>query len=372
MATVTVLLNKKYEARDGLYPIIVRVIHGKKQRALSTGYKAKEWPLPRRHPDYSVITSKVREIEGMALRYLAECKLHGKPIHLDLIDKDIKSYSFTEFLRYRAAQYKERGSKVMYRKATEYAASFDECFNRNIYFEEVNQDFLRVYENYLIKRPNSANTRAKKYEFLSKFYNEAINDGKALRPNPFSLYKIKTTPVKKDRLSFEEFEKLETVELKGSAAVARDLFLFSYYCKGVRFQNCIFARWDQVSNGRINFITVKGGKFVSVLIHPKLQAILDRYRSKSEYIFPYDTERESDSLNTSVGRGLDNACAAAEIRTVNFHMARHTLAWHMKLKNKSVHVIKDTLAHGDTRMTERYLQQLDDAFIDTEMEDVYR
>lgn len=405
MATVKPLLYTRYQSKDKTYPVIVRVREGKQTRDIPTGWKITEkyWKgtqVGSGHPDAVYINSKIAEIESQAKAYIADCRLKNRPIKLDLIGQQRASYSFNAFLLHRAKQYAAAEMFVMEAKVRRFDRELRVCFTAGLtfddldedvrlkkplrgnetYFDDINQDMLRVYETFLINQGNVNNTRHKKFEFLGKFYTEAVNDGKAMNPNPFKLYRIASKPVRKEKLTEDELKAIEALQLKpGPVNDARNLFLFSYYCKGIRFENCITAKRSDIINDRVMFKTNKGNKYISVKIHTRLQAIIDTY--EGDFIFPYvkampaakkEYKKKIDSLNVIVNRNLKIVAQLAGIsKLLTFHIARHTFAFHLKKKTDSIHVISDSLGHSRSQTTEIYLQSLDDEYLDKEMDKLY-
>jgi integrase/recombinase XerD len=392
MATVTAILNKKYKSRDGSYPIIIRLIDGKAQRSHPIKYKIREqyWDggqVTGDHPDADIINSIIDEELIRAKRYFAECRIKGLPLDLDLMFSEVKSHSFTDYLRHRAKQHAAADQVEMQYKCNRYVFELTDCFKREIYFSEVTPDFLRVFETYLKNKGNVNNTRHKKFEFLGKYYSNAIREKKAAEPNPFQGYKIKTVPVKKDKLTLPQFKALQDLEIANDTLrFARDLFLFAYYCKGARFETCITMRKDQVRGERIYFQANKGMKHMSVPLHPKLKEIVQGYSSNpTEYIFgklkvDYSELIKSRKLkrkvigpeNAMVNRSLKDVARMAEINIpLTFHHSRHSLAFHLKQKSGNMGAIQDILGHSRSATTERYLKSLDDEYLDLELNKVY-
>lgn len=386
MATVNILLRTTYQSKDKTYPVVIRVEHNGRQRIIAIGYKVgkafwKDGQVTAKHPDAriinSAITSKLAEIK----KYLADCSLHNKPVHLDLIGTGRQSYSFTEYLDHRAKQYKAVGKPVMRQKVERFARELRASFKREVFFDDINADSLRELERWQIDQGNVQNTRHKKFKFLGEFYTHAIDEGKAPSPNPFKKYKINPAPVKKEKLTAAEIATLENLKLKpGSVKDARNLFLFSFYAKGLRFGNCIMLRRKDISSGRINVKTSKGGKFISIKIHARLQGILDQYDGK-EFVFPFVNCEPEDpeeyielvnSRNSVVNYNLKIVAKLALIsKPLTFHIARHSFAFLLKLKTDNINVIQDSLGHSDQRITATYLKALDDEFLDNELEKLY-
>jgi len=388
MATVTVLLNDRYKSKDDTFPIILKVEHQGQRRKIAIGYRVtkaawneKERQVKGKHPDAILINAAISEKEREAKRYLADCKLHGKPVRLDLIGTGRASYSFTEYLDRRAAQYKAAGKIVMDRKVRRFALEMRTAFGSEIYFEDVNLDWLRRLEQHQIDNGNVENTRHKKFKFLCEFYQHAISEGKAAAPNPFKSYKIVTKPVKKNKLSADQIKAIEELQLApGPVNDARNIFLFSFYAKGQRFEVCATLQRRQVGEGRIQFRTNKGNEHLSVKIHARLQSILDQY-SSGDFIFPYIKELPTDptrylsavaSANTMVNKNLKIVGQLAKLKIpLTMHIARHSFAYQLKGVTDNVNIIQDALGHSDQKITQVYLKALQDDVLDKEMEKLY-
>lgn len=382
MPSVTAYLDTRTKRKSGLYPIVIVVNHQGKQRFISTGHKITEaqWSRNRvvKHPSEThynrTISEKIMEIDN----YFAECSLKGRPVDLKLLGTQKTSYSFPEYIEHRAKQFDEAKKPVMHIKLMRLARELRDCFGE-ITFDEITPDKLRELENHMIGNGNSNNTRAGKFKFYGELLGQAVNDGKAFIPNHFKKHKIPKTEVTKEYLSKEEIERIESLEAAGQLAIFRDLFIFSFYCKGVRFTDCLLAKREQVQDGRIYFDTAKTGKKISVKIHAKLSPILNRYGG--EFIFPLVKEIPSDELgrirlsamwNTMSNRHLKLIAAMCGIKkNLTFHMARHTFANQLKDITPDVYVIKESLGHSNIKTTEIYLRSLENRRLDQEMDKLY-
>lgn len=382
MPTITPQLNEKYAGRDGLYPIIIRVEHQGKRRKIPVGHRVnkKQWDGNRvraKHPDHMLINNAIASTEAVISRYFADCQLKGKSIDLKLIGRKRAAYSFTDYLKHRAEQYTTADKIVMGQKVNRFAKEIGD----EVYFEDIDLDFLRELEQRMIDAGNVNNTRHKKFKFLGEFYGHAVEEGKAPLPNPFKSYKIPTKPVKKEKLTAKEIEAIEGADLApGPIDNARNLFLFAYYCHGLRFGECLLLRRSNISNGRVDVKASKGNKDLSIKIHSRLQRILDHYDG-SDFVFPYVKEMPATpremisaigSWNAIVNKQLKVIGQLAKLRTaLTFHISRHSFASHLMQHTNSIHVIKDALGQSDYRTTTMYLESLSNEIIDRETGKLY-
>jgi integrase len=383
MPSAKAVLKKDYKSKDETYPLKIRLQSGNFIKYHNTGYKLKEKffadGLVKKHPDADIINGITSDLINQAKKYFADCALNGRPVNLEKVFTKQTSANFSDYILHRADQYKEKGKIIMWQKLTRYEKEVKECFGK-LFLDEIDSDKLRMLENYLIKNGNKPNTVAKKFSILRQMFTAAAKENHYLDLNPFSDYKIQTFPAKKEKLSLQQIQAIENLDLTGPYNDARNLFLFSYYSKGARFENCIFLERKNIIGGRIYFETNKGHKNLSVLITSKLQKILDQYPT-GQYVFPYIKETPADefvyrsvkdSANTLVNRYLKVVTGLAKITIpVTFHQARHSIAYHLKKAKVETNFIQDVLGHSSSRTTEIYLKSLDDESLDEEMKKVY-
>lgn len=385
MATIKVFLNTRYKSKENTFPIVIRIIDKEKIHYHSIGYRVKESEFKegqvRKHPDALLINSVIDTKLSQAKTYISECSKRYQAINFDLLFQGKQSFSFIDYLKHRALQYKDKGQVIMKLKVDRFVKELTECFSE-LYFDDITQNELRILDAWLIKQGNAANTRHKKFKFLGMFFSQAIQEGKTIIQNPFKLYKIGTTPVKKEKLTHRDIKAIEDLQLKeGAVNDARNLFLFSYYTKGQRFETCLTLLKKDIKNDRIYFRSNKGKKYLSVLLHARLSQILNHYKTDNDLLFPYIKDIPNDpekyrqkigSLNVIVNRNLKVVAALCDIKIpLHFHIARHTFAFHLKQKTDNINAIQDSLGHSDQRTTEIYLQSLDDEALDSEMRKLY-
>lgn len=378
---ITPILDTRYTAQDGKFPLVIRVHHKGKRKYIPLNIRLADAQFSEgrvvKHPDAKIYNARLTEKIAELNKYIADAQLHGKPIRLGAT---LQAQSFTDYMTHRATQYKAKGQIVMSRKVNRFVWELKDCFGGEVFFSDLNADALRTFDAYLINRGNVDNTRHKKFRFLRQFFTQGFDEGLTDLRNPFKQYKIPLKPVKKEKLTVEQIEAIEALTLTGPTNDVRNLFLFSYYAKGSRFENCLTLHHKQIKGGRILIHTNKGGKHISVKIHQRLQAILDQYPGRG-LVFPFLKEvpedparylRAVDSQNVIVNRYLKVIAVLAGIDiNLTFHVARHTFAFHLKQVSNNVNIIQDALGHSDQRITQVYLKSLGDERLDEEMDKLY-
>jgi integrase/recombinase XerD len=371
-------------AKDGTYPIVIRISHKGERKLHYTGFRClkdhfQDGRVTRQHKDYKLVNSTIESLLHQGNQVIAQAVINGKSFSVNDLFREQKSYYFGAFIERLRPHYLKKGSYTMYRKSSRFKIELEECFDGDICFDNLDQEKLRRLENHMIDRGNTANTRHKKFKFYSSFFNKAIQEGLTISRNPFMIYEIKTEKTYKEKLTKQEIQLLEEAELKGRYNDVRNLALFSYYCKGMRFENCVTARWAQIKGERIYFQLVKSNKPLSVKVHKKLQSILDQY-PVDNYIFPFiktelkgvERTKQLDSINTLVNRYLKEIIQELGIKKkISFHNFRHAVAYNMKKKGLSTDEIKDHLGHSRVTVTEQYLESLDDEHLDDTLKDFY-
>ncbi len=134
--------------------------------------------------------------------------------------------------------------------------ALEKCCPVNIRFEQIDMNYLRRFETYLMGK-NASNTVATKLSVLKAVYNRAITDGVFIpKDNPFVRFKVGKfwKPTRKRAITKEDVLKLKGLELSGNNPAdldfARDIFLFSYYTAGINFKDIATLKWNDIHRQR--------------------------------------------------------------------------------------------------------------------------
>ena len=153
----------------------------------------------------------------------------------------------------------------------------------------------------------------------------------------------------------------------------RDLFLFSFYCRGMAFVDVAYLRKENVHDGYIRYIRHKTGQTIEIRIERCMQKIMERYPGKNGYVFPVITSTDPDWAYRQYRSGicifnrmLKQIATRLGIPPFSSYMSRHTWATIARDKQIPISVISESMGHSSEKVTQIYLasfsqQVLDDA-----------
>lgn len=190
----------------------------------------------------------------------------------------------------------------------------------------------------------------------------------------YSLAHLKTGKAKKSA-GLDFIRALEAVEPSSNAEqFARDLFLFSFYTRGMNLADIAELKPENIRGGRVVYSRKKTGRPYSVGLSEKALAIVAKYAG-GVYLFPIFTGEKKTPLQLTYRRRWKAAEINKALRAIasslgfdipglSFYTARHTYADSLKKKGVSVEVISEALGHADIRTTDSYLKSFGDDVID--------
>jgi hypothetical protein len=159
--------------------------------------------------------------------------------------------------------------------------------NTPLRFNEINKTWVEGFYEYINNLPLSQSAKQLYIRTFREICQNAYKEG---------LISNKVVPKEKsaspDRESIPDTEiiaQLENADLKGehALALARDIFLFSYYAGCMPFNSVAALKKSDIYDGMIWYKLYKRSrKQVSVKITPVLKKITGKYKTEGEYVFP--------------------------------------------------------------------------------------
>ena len=163
----------------------------------------------------------------------------------------------------------------------------------NVKFEDVNAEFIHGYADWRRQKGVIESTQAFYLRTLRSILNKAQTDGLIeVTPDCFKgvdTRVYKSSESKNKTLSRELLLKIETLDLSSDKplALARDMFMFGFYCGGMELVDIANLTLENVRNDKLVFRRRSKGLEKIVLLGKQAMKILKKYRrNRQQYLFP--------------------------------------------------------------------------------------
>ena len=275
-----------------------QIIHHRKVRKLRTGYRLfpSEWNTVLKRINVSAGKNEERRLYLRALKKhidadlfkIKECinrlKQENKPYTADRI---VELYSTHErsctFLLYGKELLVELNKIGKVRTADTYRnalGSFERFLNdrADIPLEDMDSNLMIAYESWLKGTGICPNTSSYYMRNLRAIYNRAVEQGFVTQQNPFKHVYTGIDKTKKRAVSLDVIREIRDLKLtKKSLIFARDIFLFSFYTRGMSFVDMAFLKKKDLQNGILTYRRNKTGQLLLVKWEKPMQELIDKY-----------------------------------------------------------------------------------------------
>lgn len=266
-----------------------------------------------------------------------------------------------------------------FRTAETYASALNSIFRftggRDLTFDEIDSYMLLRYEAFLKGSGLVRNTTSFYMRILRAIFNKAIEAGIIPDQNPFRRVYTGIDKTIKRALPLGVVKKIKTLDLRGEydLDMARDMFMFSFYTRGMSFVDMSFLKDSNIRNGVLVYSRRKTGQRLYIKWEKCMQDIVDKYRFSAvpPYLLPLNGNlSENNGLNyrralLNVNRNLKKVASLAGISVpLTMYVARHSWATAAKEKNIPLSIISECMGHDSDMTTQIYLASLDNAMVD--------
>ncbi|MFR9556653.1 MAG: site-specific integrase [Rikenellaceae bacterium] len=246
----------------------------------------------------------------------------------------------------------------------------------NIELKSLNSDLLEAYEAYIKHKGggSSLNSISFYMRTLRAIFNRAVEKGLVKEQSLFRRVYTSIEKTAKRAIPISYITKLKEVDLIDHPELefTRDLFLFSFYTRGMSFVDIAYLKKCEIKNGEFTYRRSKTGQSIRVKWEQCMADIVDRHNiQESEYLLPiitnpkYDARQQYIDMRDRVNRNLKRLAPIAGIpHNITMYVARHSWASVAKAKNISISVISEAMGHDSEATTRIYLASLDNALID--------
>ncbi|MBC6991679.1 site-specific integrase [Hymenobacter sp. BT491] len=424
-ATVKVVYYVQKTLADGSHPFMVRIIKDRKIKYIATGLSLlpKYWntdkkEIRRSYPGnakalWKKLIDWQNKYEAAATTLVEADEQHdvlsvaAKAIEGRQATRRIKLLAYCDELSQTMKANGQLGNASVYRDLRNQLAKFiaEEYpqVGGDISFDKVSVRFCNEWENALRVTGAEETTLSNRFRTLRAVLNKAIAVGLAkaehypfartvAEKHKFQVGKFNVTTTKR-AISREELRKVEVLKpVTDRQQLAKDVFLFSFYCGGMNFGDLAQLRWRDLSGeasdtgypDRLHYERQKtGGKFSLRIMEPA-GAIVAAYRPfthsmPDSYVFPVldhakhitqaQIKNRVHKVLGQVNKDLKTLGQLAGVATpLTTYVARHTFATALRRSGTGTAVISQAMGHKSEAVTNVYLDSFASELVDTAFE----
>lgn len=266
-----------------------------------------------------------------------------------------------------------------YRTSETYSStlnSFSEFRNGvDLYFEDMDSDLLLAYEYHLKSKSLSPNTISFYMRRLRAVYNKAMDDGFAENRSLFKRVFTSSEKTIKRAVSLRHIKQLKNLDLSYSSSkeFARDIFLFSFYTRGMSFVDIAYLQEKDLKGKVLSYRRKKTGQLLSIHWEDCMQEIVDKYSSSSisPYLLPiiknheFDLRKQYQNVQSLINRNLKSIGKDLNLPIpLTMYVARHSWASIARSEGIPISVISEGMGHDSESTTQIYLASLETQIID--------
>lgn len=374
------------EGKEG--GIYFQIIHNRVVRQLNTDYKifATEWDAEaesvivtgnrsnillgireRLEWDIARLKKVVRQLEIERRRFTADDVI-------TVFYRMTKEASLFTFMHGVIAQLKQLG-KI--RTSETYTATLKSFMafreEQNVPLDGITSDLMLLYEAHLKASGVRMNTISFYMRILRAVYNRAVEKGLTEQQNPFRHVYTGVDKTAKRAIPVKAIKALKELDLsmKPSLDFARDMFMFSFYTRGMSFVDMAYLRKSDLQNGILTYRRRKTGQELAIKWEKCMAEIVTKYPdNQTNYLLPIIKEKgnerkQYDNALHLVNYRLKDLSKMLKLqRPLTMYVARHSWASAAKAKNVPLSVISEGMGHDSEATTQIYLASLETSVVD--------
>lgn len=392
MATIKVKFRaSSVHAKEGA--LYYQVIHGRQARQVHSGYRLhlSEWDaglgkvvMPPGAENERVcylqavnaaLVSGISRFRHVVMRLDHEGVAYTADKVVEMYSSPDVCVGFIAFARELIHELRQIGKMSTSETYTTALNSFvrfhGEC---DLMLDEVCPNLMVRYENYLREHGVCPNSSSFYMRNLRAIYNRAVEKKLIRQQSPFKYVYTGVEKTVKRAVSLKIIRQIRDADLTHSPVMdyARDLFMFSFYTRGMSFVDMAYLKKKDLQNGVLSYRRKKTGQKLYVKWEKPMQEIVGKYgNSQTPYLLPI-----IKSMDTDARRQYRNAVHLVNSKLkmlgerlglcmpLTTYVARHAWASIAKSKNIPLSTISEAMGHDSENTTRIYLASLDTSVVD--------
>ncbi|MGN6396566.1 MAG: tyrosine-type recombinase/integrase [Mucilaginibacter sp.] len=424
MATVAVVLNTTKRLSNNEFSVSLRITHqrDRKYYSISTlivnqSLKFRcniiDWLPPeaedngfgkfrKTYPEYKRCNEILKSKLDEALAILKMYESNGTPFSFSQFELDLKGVTNSRpaavphrgaisILAITLESYYEQQIKLLEEQGRQGMSGLFlevkrilKIFKPQALLTDVNFRFLESFEYWMRNiRGNKDTTISVKMRNLQRVINLAIEDklfDKEDYPfgeKKYSINKRLDSKTKKIAITVDKIAKLKALVIEPGTwlYISQQLFLFSYYSRGMNFVDMAYLTWDRVTKNQIHYVRRKTrGQFdipINEYNGPILQYFKTHYNVPGNFVFPIlditihkTLKQQYTRKKTALKAVNDNLKTLATMigepnLKLTTNVGRHSYATGLKRSGANTAYITEALGHATQEQTQTYLAEFE-------------
>ncbi|MCM1142944.1 MAG: site-specific integrase, partial [Muribaculum sp.] len=372
------------EDHDGA--IYYQIIHERKVRQLNTEYhvRKEEWDenrsmvVTKQSSERKSLILSIRERIRWDVERLTKIanKLDNDGITYtadDVIDefkRYANEYSLFNYMESLIIKFKQNNKT---RTAETYTAALNSFKkfrkDEDLMLDCLTSEVMEAYEAWHKSKGNTPNTISFYTRILRAVYNRAVEEEIIDNRNPFRHVYTGVDKTVKRALPLPIIKKIKALDLSltPSLEYARDMFLMSFFLRGMSFIDMAYLKKTDLKNGSIVYRRRKTGQQLTIGWTPEMQSLLDKYPDNpTQYLLPIiktvgcNERCAYRNAGYNINHNLKKIAEMVGVQVpITMYVARHSWASAAKAKGIPLSVISEGMGHDSETTTQIYLASLE-------------
>lgn len=245
---------------------------------------------------------------------------------------------------------------------------------KEIAWDDFTSTLVTGFEEFLRQRGLCRNSTSFYMRNLRSIINRASEHDYEVPRNPFKHVYMGVDKTVKRAVTLKTVCKIRDINLSAYPHLdfARNLFMFSFYTRGMSFVDIAFLRKTDLTNGVITYFRRKTSQQIQVRVENQTREIMDKLgESTTSYLLPIigseNTDADSQYRNVyhRVNRNLKKLGEMLKLDTkLTLYVARHAWASIAHHNNIPISTISKAMGHDSETTTLIYLSSIDSSVVD--------
>ncbi|MDR1937079.1 MAG: site-specific integrase [Tannerellaceae bacterium] len=387
MASIRVKFRKStVNGKDGI--LVIQLIRDRKVKLISTRFRLFPWEWDAQRetitPDtadkaresyllevHMALEVELQKLGELAARLAARGAYTVDELAEHYVNNSLSGYLFP-FMDRLISKLKDdnhSATAAIYRVARNSFHSFRKGYDVPI--SGIDSGLMKQYESFLKNNGVSMNSISCYMRVWRAAYNKAVEEGLTTQRYPFKNVYTGIARTVKRAIGEPLIVHLKRLDLSGikELSIARDLFLFSFYTRGMSFIDMANLTHDDIRTGYLLYTRSKTKQNLAIKIEPCMEEIITRYRHETvdNYLLPiyHPGNRSSVSTLRTHNKRLKRISAMLSLdKPLTSYVSRHSWATIAMRKGIPLPVISEGMGHENEQTTRIYLDTFEQSTLD--------